>query len=89
MPVLRLLKSMLPLNIFQVVLSVLRIDVDEEETPNWPCFEEALEKVFEDADKDNRLLDRKRELSALLKVRAHDHNVIVVYYVGAAPSDAA
>lgn len=53
----------------QVVLSILRKDVDEEEK-DWAFYELELERVFEEAEKDTRLLDRKRELSALLKVGA-------------------
>ena len=52
----------------QVVLSVLRKHVDEEN--DWARYESELESVFGEAEEDNRLLDRKRELSALLKVGA-------------------
>ena len=54
------------LNIFQVVLSVLRKDVDKEK--DWAGYELELERVFGEAEEDHRLLDRKRELSALFKV---------------------
>jgi hypothetical protein len=56
-------------NIVQVVLSVLRKDVDAKEK-DWACYEWELKRVFGEAEEDNRLLDRKRELSALLKVGA-------------------
>lgn len=43
--------------------------MDGEER-DWASYELELERVFGEAEEDNRLLDRKRELSALLKVGA-------------------
>lgn len=54
------------LNIVQVVLSVLREDVNKGER-DWSSFASELERVFTE-EADNGVLDRKRELSALLKV---------------------
>jgi len=64
------------LHIFQVVLSVLREDVDEGEN-DWAFYESELERVFGEAEEDNRLLDRKRELSALLHVGANSSSFFI------------
>lgn len=57
--------------ILQVVLSVLRRDVDEREK-DWAFYESELGRVFGEAEEeDNRLLDRKRELGDLLEVGAN------------------
>jgi len=52
----------------------LRKNVDEGEK-DWAFYEAELERVFGDAEENNRLLDRKRELGALLKVGANSSSV--------------
>lgn len=54
------------LNIAQIVLSVLREDVAEGDK-DWVYYASELERIFAE-EADPRVLARKRELSALLKV---------------------
>lgn len=63
----------------EVVISVLRKDVDEGEI-DWAFYEAELERVFGNAEEDNRLLDRKRELSALLKPKNQTKAIVASYF---------
>ncbi|KAG0569192.1 hypothetical protein KC19_6G072300 [Ceratodon purpureus] len=60
----------------EAVLSVLREDVDEID---WASYKLVLESVFGEAEGDNCLLERKRELSALLKPKNQNPAVVADY----------
>lgn len=66
--------------IFQVVLSVLRNDVDASEK-DWALYESELERVFNDVAEDNSLLDRKRVLSALLQASCYSFIIRVLQFM--------
>lgn len=62
----------------EVVLSVLREDVNKGER-DWSSFASELERVFTE-EADNGVLDRKRELSALLKPKNQTEAVVAAYF---------
>jgi len=49
----------------------------DESEKDWALYESELERVFEGAEEDNRLLDRKLELRALLEVRTNSSSFFV------------